>query len=109
MKKKLLILYTAVGLMLCLKTTASALTEMEILVDKLVEKNILTPAEGDKILRETKKKQRNRRKKPRRQWQKCSPQMGAARPSSTATFRLRYQYVEIKEQRPRARDGSGCG
>ena len=71
MKKKLLILCTAVALMFCLKTAALAMTEMEILVDKLVEKGILTPAEGDKILRETKaeaKKQKEETKQAVAKW-----------------------------------------
>ncbi len=84
MKKKLLILYTAVALMLCLKTTASALTEMEILVDKLVEKNILTPAEGDKILRETKEEAKKQKEETKKAVAKELIPKSVSKPSSTA-------------------------
>ena len=52
MKKNLIIVFMVTALMLGLISAASAVTEMEILVDKLVEKGILTPADGDKIIRE---------------------------------------------------------
>jgi len=53
MKKYLIIACLSVMLLINMKTAARAVTEMEILVDKLVEKGILSPAEGDKIIRET--------------------------------------------------------
>ena len=99
MKKKLLILCTAVALMLCLKTTASALTEMEILVDKLVEKNILTPAEGDKILRETQAEAKKQKEETKKAVAKELIPQWVSKTKLYGDFRLRYQYVEVQDQR----------
>jgi hypothetical protein len=99
MKNKLLILCTAVALMFCLKTTASALTEMEILVDKLVEKNILTPAEGDKILRETQAEAKKQKEETKKAVAKELIPQWVSKTKLYGDFRLRYQYVDVQDQR----------
>jgi len=99
MKKKLLIVCTAVALMFFLKTAASALTEMEILVDKLVEKNILTPAEGDKILRETKEEAKKQKEETKKAVAKELIPQWVSKTKLYGDFRLRYQYVEVQDQR----------
>jgi len=99
MKNKLLILCTAVALMFCLKTTASALTEMEILVDKLVEKNILTPAEGDKILRETQAEAKKQKEETKKAVAKELIPQWVSKTKLYGDFRLHYQYVDVQDQR----------
>jgi len=99
MKNKLLILCTAVALMFCLKTAASALTEMEILVDKLVEKNILTPAEGDKILRETQAEAKKQKEETKKAVAKELIPQWVSKTKLYGDFRLRYQYVDVQDQR----------
>jgi hypothetical protein len=102
MKKKLLILlilYTAVALVLGTAAAARA-GEIEVLVEKLVEKGILSPAEGDKILRETKEEVTKQTKEG-----KFSPVLPewVQKTKLTGDFRLRYQWNDKDKEEERHR------
>jgi len=99
MKKKLLIVWTAMVLMFFLQSAAFALTEMEILVDKLVEKGILTPAEGDKILRETKAEAKKQKEETKKAVAKELIPQWVSKTKLYGDFRLRYQYVDVHNKR----------
>ena len=99
MKKNLIIVYMVTALMLGLISAASAVTEMEILVDKLVEKGILTPAEGDKILRETQAEAKKQKEETKKAVAKELIPQWVSKTKLYGDFRLRYQYVDVDEQR----------
>jgi polyhydroxyalkanoate synthesis regulator phasin len=98
MKKYLIIVCLAGMLLTGLQTAARAVTEMEILVDKLVEKGILTPAEGDKILRETQAEAKKQQEAVIKQAKKEVIPEWVQKTRLTGDFRLRYQWDD--------RDGS---
>jgi hypothetical protein len=98
MKKYLIIACVAVALLFSLKTAARAVTEMEILVDKLVEKGILTPADGDKILRETQSEAKKQQESVIKEAKKKILPEWVQNTKLTGDFRLRYQWDD--------RDGS---
>ena len=99
MKKNLFIVYMVTALVLGLISAASAVTEMEILVDKLVEKGILTPAEGDKILRETQAEAKKQKEETKKAVAKELIPQWVSKTKLYGDFRLRYQYVDVDEQR----------
>ncbi|MCX5902955.1 MAG: hypothetical protein NTV89_05670, partial [Proteobacteria bacterium] len=98
MKKCLIIACVAVMLLISLKTAARAVTEMEILVDKLVEKRILTPADGDKIIRETQSEAKKQQEAVIKEAKTKILPDWVQKTKLTGDFRLRYQWDD--------RDGS---
>ena len=99
MKKYLIILYMVTALMLGTAAAARA-GEVDVLVEKLVEKGILSPAEGDKILRETKEEVTKQTKEG-----KFSPVLPewVQKTKLTGDFRLRYQWTDRDGQDERHR------
>ncbi len=94
MKKYVLVLGMALLLVLGVKTTGFAVSEMEILVDKLVEKGILTPAEGDKIVRETKEEAKKQQEATIKEAKKSIIPDWVQNTKLSGDFRLRYQWDE---------------
>jgi polyhydroxyalkanoate synthesis regulator phasin len=99
MKKYLIIGCLALVFMLSSQKAAMAVAEMEILVDKLVEKGILTPAEGDKILRETKEEAKKQREETKKAVAKEIIPDWLSKTKLYGDFRLRYQNVDVQDQR----------
>ena len=103
MKKYLIIACVAVMLLISLKTAARAVTEMEILVDKLVEKGILTPADGDKIIRETQSEAKKQQEAVIKEAKtKILPEW-VQKTKLTGDFRLRYQWDDRDDSDQRNR------
>ncbi len=98
MKKLLLMFCISFLLMINFKTAVLAVTEMEILVERLVEKGILTPAEGDKILRESQAEATKQKEAVIKEAKTKILPDWVQNTKLTGDFRLRYQWDD--------RDGS---
>jgi len=103
MKKYIIIICITVLLLTSLKTAARAVTEMEILVDKLVEKGILTPADGDKIIRESQSEAKKQQESVIKEAKTKILPDWVQKTKLIGDFRLRYQWEDKDDSDQRNR------